>query len=292
ALSFVVLPDASTPYVVGALLASVGWWFYVTMLEVGGMSSRRTGVIGEEWTTTELRKLRRAGWLHANHVMLEGKDVDHVLFGPGGFFAIETKFRSDWTYAEKDLSAIAQQAFLAARDVRTKPGRLTRRFEPIVVTWGPNVRDVFPEVFERHGVTFCPGPQLILHLRSLPNVIDGEEVRASFNGLAEYVAKRDGGELRDDGPNPRSINQGLCDAFVVLGVALASLLLATSLSSTRPQGLWSVLATLALATGGLVLRRRHPKVALVRYAGLAMALMNLGLAALTVAALVYDRATG
>lgn len=83
------------PYAIGALLASAAWWVYAMMLETGGIASKRSGITAEEWTADELRKLRREGWTVVNHVMLVHADVDHVVLGPGGFLAIETKFRSD-----------------------------------------------------------------------------------------------------------------------------------------------------------------------------------------------------
>ena len=35
----------------------MAWWIYVTMLETGGMTALRSGVLGEQQTASELRKL-------------------------------------------------------------------------------------------------------------------------------------------------------------------------------------------------------------------------------------------
>src|SRR5690606_2088889 len=76
--ALVFLPDKVAPYVVGALLASGVWLNYVFMLQTGGVMSHMMGVMGEEWTSDQLRKLRRHGWTLVNHVMLERRDVDHL----------------------------------------------------------------------------------------------------------------------------------------------------------------------------------------------------------------------
>jgi len=100
------------PYVVGGTLASAAWWIYTMMLETGGLVSKRAGVAAEEWTASELRPLRRRGWTLVNHVMIEKSNVDHALLGLGGFVAIETKYRSDWSAASKDLGAIRRSRLL------------------------------------------------------------------------------------------------------------------------------------------------------------------------------------
>lgn len=127
------------PYAIGALLASAAWWVYTMMLETGGIAAKRSGITAEEWTADELRKLRREGWTVVNHVMLVHADVDHVVLGPGGFLAIETKFRSDWGSGKQDLVAMARTAHRSAHDVGIRLRRKTPDVRPLVVVWGPDV---------------------------------------------------------------------------------------------------------------------------------------------------------
>jgi hypothetical protein len=51
------------------------------------------GDVGKQLAAGELRKLRRHEWRNVNHVTLRrARDVDHVLVGLGGPFAVETKW--------------------------------------------------------------------------------------------------------------------------------------------------------------------------------------------------------
>ncbi|MFN6118446.1 MAG: hypothetical protein ACK5CE_02220 [Actinomycetes bacterium] len=103
-----LLPAQFAPFLIGAIAASCGWWVYTLMLELGGLANLRSGLTAEEWTAIELLGLHSKGWRTANHVMIEYGDVDHAALGPGGFFAIEPKFRSNWAQAE--LPYIARSA--------------------------------------------------------------------------------------------------------------------------------------------------------------------------------------
>ena len=125
---FVWQPAA--PYAIGALLASAAWWVYTMMLETGGVTPKRSGITAEQWTADELRKLRK-GWWVVNHVMLVNSDVDHVLLGPGGFLAVETKFRSDWGNGMQNLESMARTAHNSAHDVASRLRLKTRRVQPL-----------------------------------------------------------------------------------------------------------------------------------------------------------------
>lgn len=210
-LALLFIPSRVAPYVVGALLASPAWWIYTLMLEVGGMASARSGVIAEQWTADELRKFRRRGWMIVNHVMLQYGDVDHALVGPGGFFAVETKFRSNWSDAMPYLESIASSAKESAQQLRLRIGPRGRTVRPLVVLWGPNLNDIFAEHFELQGVTFCPGSRLHDWLAAIPHEVDPNEVAIAFSSLDRYVTKRDTGEIAASGEIPRTISHGLND---------------------------------------------------------------------------------
>ena len=66
------------PYLVGATLASAGWWIYTLMLEEGGIVSKRAGVSAESRTAAELRPLRRKGALRVE----AGSSIRDVRWGP------------------------------------------------------------------------------------------------------------------------------------------------------------------------------------------------------------------
>jgi hypothetical protein len=247
------------PYATGALLASACWFLYVQLLLTGNVANHLTGILGEEWTTDELRKTRRDGWMFVNHVMLEHSDVDHVLLGPGGFFAVETKFRSDWSSREWEFDRIAGQARQAARATWARIDLKLMRVKPLVVMWGPGMRSQFPEPFEHDGVVFCPGHRLFEYVESQPVVMEKAEVTAAFDQLGRYVDTRQLGEIRAYGEIPRSVSQTTNDLAMVFGAFLATLLIVVTPATVSPEGVWSATAAAALTALSLLARRNWPR---------------------------------
>jgi len=78
--------------VVGAIGAATVSMLALWVTLVTGTAYRSMGATAEEWTASELRPLRRRRWRVANHVALGRPDIDHVLVGPGGVIAVETKW--------------------------------------------------------------------------------------------------------------------------------------------------------------------------------------------------------
>lgn len=251
-----LLWDDAAPYVVGAIALATVWACRELLTSVDGLANMRLGILGEEWTTGELRKLRRHGWHFVNHVMLERGDVDHAVLGPGGFFAIDSKYRADWKSEESELDhrakAVVQQANKLQHRLRVRSPRVA----PIVAMWGPRLDGRFASRFEHHGVIFCPGRDLVEHLLSLPAVTEPEVVEAAFGALDEYVARRDVGEARDDGPPVRSIGDQFNDLLIALQASLLTLLILVLAINVRPMGLWSLVAGVAVAGTSMVMRRR------------------------------------
>lgn len=219
----VVATNRFSPYMVGAVLASGPWLLYTTMLNTDGAHGVRSGVRGEVLTAGQLRRLS-GGWRVVNHVMLEASDVDHAALGPGGFFAIETKYRSDWTAAKPYFDGIAAQARKSAFGLRGRLGRTSHTVQPVVAMWGPGLLDAFQGVFTHANVTFCPGPLLRQHLASLAELVGAADVQAAFDGLDHYIERRDQGELNDAGPY-RSLNDRVNDAGAISIAVTLSLMI-------------------------------------------------------------------
>ena len=209
----VVATNRFSPYMVGAVLASGPWLLYTIMLETDGGHTDRSGVMGEELTARQLRGLT-GGWRIVNHIMLENADVDHAALGPGGFLAVETKYRSDWKAGSPYFDGIAAQARRSALGLRGRLGRTSHIVQPVVAMWGPGLLDAFPDVFTHANVTFCPGPLLRQHLASLPELVAAADVQTAFDGLDHYIERRDQGELKDAGPY-RSLNDRVNDAGAI-----------------------------------------------------------------------------
>jgi Nuclease-related domain len=143
------------PYLIGGFVSSAAWWTYTVMLRTGGITPQLSGIAAEQWTADSLRPLRRSGWILVNHVMLEYVDVDHVLLGPGGFFAIETKYRSDLAEATPHIGSMIAQSRKSAAGVASRLRTHPSSVRALVVAWGPGANTELPEVVERDGSPCC-----------------------------------------------------------------------------------------------------------------------------------------
>lgn len=254
--ALVFLPDAVAPYVVGALLATGVWLNYVFMLQTGGVMSHVLGVMGEEWTADELRKLRRRGWTLVNHVMLERRDVDHLALGPGGFFTIETKFRSSVDRITDDqLAQWADIAGRSARGVRTRL-RTDRRVQPIIAVWGPGARDEYSEPLDVEGVIVCAGVDLVQTILSSEVHIEPAEVALAFDHIDRYVATRDRGELREHGELARSLADYTLDLLTGTFAAMVAVWFIFASASLPLGGLWMLGAAMVIGGAALLVRSR------------------------------------
>lgn len=75
-------------------------------------------------------------------VPIECGNIDHVAVGPGRTYAVETKYT---TSRGKFLSGAAQQAERQARALESvlRQGDAPRPVVPMLVLWGPGIKDRF-----------------------------------------------------------------------------------------------------------------------------------------------------
>lgn len=185
--------------VLGVLLAAVPGALWVWTVQVTGTAPVMMGDQAEQWTAAELRKLRRHGWRVVNHFLLRNDDIDHILIGPGGAYAIETKWSaSPW---ESDFGRARQRD--AIRQV-TANARLTslwhplRKFtinaEPVVVLWGGDVKNWTPpnSIQVKEGVLVVAGPALSTWLASLGGeVLQPSQINDVWTAIETHLARRD-----------------------------------------------------------------------------------------------------
>jgi len=180
AIVVVPIPVTFGAFLLGFLAASTlacfGWMVFVT----SGSYGRSMGKLGEEATAEAVTswRRRRKGWRIVNGLYLATHgDIDHVLVGPGGVFAIESK----WTTNDceiKDVAVIGilgrepvYQARVGARKIegmlRSPPQRLVVKVTPVVVVWGPGGLRLDRGWQEVGGVLVCDGRREKLWLPQL-----------------------------------------------------------------------------------------------------------------------------
>ena len=151
---------------VTAMVGAIAWILHLTT----GTHNRYLGKIGEESTEEAVlgRRRRWNGWRVVNGLYFRGHgDVDHVLVGPGGIFALESKWTSvPWRVEQGGIIGPEERdPLLQARDgahkieslLRYGPERFDVVVHPVVMLWGPGAPSLAQGWVEVDGVLIAEG---------------------------------------------------------------------------------------------------------------------------------------
>ncbi len=187
-------------FATASLLAGLMWIVYV----LSGIHGWSLGKLGEEATAESVlsRKKKRLGWRLINGLYLAGHgDIDHVLVGPGGIFAIESKWTSNRCRIEEGgiVGILGREPVAQAREGARKVERLLRhgpqRFDvtvvPVVVIWGPRSPELDQGWANVDGVLVCEGRRVDAWVPRLTgNAIERSEFEAIACVLEEQVSRQ------------------------------------------------------------------------------------------------------
>jgi hypothetical protein len=248
--------------VLGVLLAAVPGALWAWTVQVTGTGPVMMGDQAEQWTAAELRKLRRHGWRVVNHFLLRNDDIDHVLTGPGGAYAIETKWsaspwESDFGRA-RQRDAIRQVAANARLMSLWHPLRkLTITARPVVVLWGGDVKNWRPtnSIQVIDGVLVVAGPALSGWLGSLGgDVLNPSQIEDVWIAIEAHVTRRDP-YVRHAHPVPASVTEIAIRALVSGAAVLLGLLFLGEVLRWTHSVAWTVMAGTASTGVALVISR-------------------------------------
>ena len=217
-------------FVAGAFLVAGLALLWSWTVQVTGTAPVMMGDVAEQWTASQLRRLRERGWRMVNHFVLAIDDIDHVLVGPGGAYAVETKWSAtawDSEFGSARLREAVRQAEANARRLHLWHPFKSRHVQvaPVVVVWGGGVRNwsesELVSCFD--GVTVLAGQALRSWIADRPApVLREEEIAEVWSALAAQVARRDPADALAH-PVPASVGEvvtriGAALVFAVLGV--------------------------------------------------------------------------
>lgn len=158
---------------------------------VDGTYSLVQGREAEGWTRHELARLRRDGWTAVGGIELYFGDVDLVLVGPGGVFAIETKYTESRCIDDDRLQAWRCQAERSADSTQLL---LKHNYEidvdvmPLVTVWARPYTSL-PMAINR--LPFVRGRDCVHAIRSLEgNGLSVESTRAIVHALRDFKSKQ------------------------------------------------------------------------------------------------------
>ena len=197
-----------------------------------------------------------------HHLSLRAWDIDHVLIGPGGVYAIETKWSAQpWTLQppEDRLRRAAQQARGNARDLQLWTG-LRRagitQVTPIVLLWGagttPTPEPAQPLTVD--GVQIVLGPSATSWRASLPTgQLDPAQIDTAWQALHHQARRRDPLEQ----PVPPSLARLAVSTVAGVTTGLLGFVAAGQLLTQTEDWLWLRAAgCLTLLLLAVPLRRR------------------------------------
>jgi Nuclease-related domain len=240
-----------------------------------GAAPAMMGDYAEQWTAQELRPLTEHGWKLINHFSLGKVDLDHVLVGPGGVIAFETKWSSEpWSLRSQRVAQALAQLDGTARQLRLwEPCRRAQvgSIQQVLVLWGTPKNGQPLSV----GVTRPSDEPLIIAgselqawaMRLGRDKLTPEQVERLWSEIAKQAERRDSVDATRH-PLPTSLYELGRHACIVVGWLWLSLLASSLAASYLPLvgfAGWSVAAGL----GGLFarLRSRHRTYALAWLTG-------------------------
>jgi len=245
------------------VLGAIGY----LILALSGTVAPGMGATAEMWTASELRRLRRHGWTVVNGVPLKGRDVDHVLVGPGGVVVVESKWSSyGWHVDPPDhqVQLAMTQVAANARTLRLWEGVKASGapVSAVVFLWGGSraaapERPPAPVTVDQISVAYG---RVAVRAWVSSLVTDGSDVLSAavvaqvWRALDRVVRARE--RVDESAVPPRSLDSllwtALCIGAAFLAVVLASLELLTV--SLR---VWAI-SSLVLLVIGLALGRWRP----------------------------------
>jgi hypothetical protein len=246
-------------YAAGLLTATVLGILMYQVTQMAGTGAIAMGEIAEQWTAQELRKLRRKGWRVVNHFMLRAWDIDHVLVGPGGVFAIETKWSAQpWELNPMDrrISSAIRQVSANAKDLSLwQPLKAAGGVaaQGVVILWGGRVDG--PEgrgPLRLHDVEILTGRTIEQWRESLPSdKLNDTQVEDCWRALEAQVRVRD----RLGGLPPDSVWTLSIRYLTAFAAALISFVVTADLLTLVDSYAWWPVVYGATLTAGLAGRR-------------------------------------
>jgi hypothetical protein len=189
-------------FLLGAFIASLGWFTWFLAERYSGSGPRLMGAEAEKDTAKILERLKDHHIVHG--LEFEGRDVDHVVIGSSGVFAIETKWTGvalDSPLGKQVLKGFLARAHWGAGRIKAllnAAGQRTTAVQPVLVIWGPGTWSFTTEIHELEGVLICPGhnPERLLttfesHVLE-PDVAEAaaETVRGQEERQLQFLARR------------------------------------------------------------------------------------------------------
>lgn len=242
-------------FIAGAFLTTIVASLWAHVVRASGAGPVMMGDLAEQWTASDLRRLRSQGWRLVNGVRL-GVEIDHVLIGPGGVIAVESKWSGQsWStpYGRERAAGAEAQVRRGSRQLRLLSD-LRRcgidQVDSLVVLWGPDADDLSMASDATVPTPVIAGGDIGVWSRRLPSgVLTEEQIHHAWTVLAAHCRKADAWSAVNS-TSPPSLSRVVGVAAATASSALTGLVVAAHcLTSWDRLGWW----TLALLVPSLAL---------------------------------------
>jgi Nuclease-related domain len=242
-------------FVAGGLLVAIIATLWAHVVRATGTGQVMMGDLAEQWTASDLRRLRAQGWRLVNGVRL-GVEIDHVLIGPGGTIAVESKWSgSSWATSigrARVVSAI-EQVRRGARQLRLLNDLRRCGIEQVgtvVVLWGSEAADLTMAGDRADATAVIAGSEIGEWAGRLPTgVLTQEQIQNAWDVLDARCRKTDGWSAGQAVPPPSLTRVVIIASATVTSALTAVVVAADCLGSWNRLGWW----TLALLVPSLAL---------------------------------------
>ena len=223
-------------FVMGLGVATAVWLAVLTVLFMSGAIGALDGLVAEQWTAAELRRLQRRGWRLVNGLVLKDKfDIDHVAVGPAGVLVVETKHSADpWPVGVQGDTFMLDRLERACRQVRENArlirllSAVRRAVDPapvlaVLVVHSSSVEPTLGPPWDADGdLAIVHGSRLREWLQTLDGqVLAPDAVDEAWSALAEHAGRRD--QWESDHSGPLQLTGGQMVRRVIFGVPLGGL---------------------------------------------------------------------
>ena len=287
--------------IVGALTVGTIGALAMLVILMTGTGPTSMGATAERRTAGELRALKRAGWRVVNHFPMRAWDIDHVLVGPGGVIAVETKWSANgWTLDRPNerLNRAIDQVSGNAKSLRLWHDLRSLGIEsviPVVFLWGRNGEGSYSAHAEPctiagvtviHGFEAARSWRATIESQPFARTYDASEVQRMWDVLDRQVQRRDSHEEANSPPPPPTLTHIYWTAVSVAAAALGSVIGTLQALQLSNWWAWSAAVLVAAIAGMYVRRVRAMRLAAVGW------LAGLGGAALLVGVIELLHAVG
>lgn len=258
-------------FILGASFAGTIGALTVLVMQVTGTAPISMGATAEQWTASELRPLRKAGWQVINHVALQKWDIDHVLIGPAGVIAVETKWSAGgWTLDPPDPGVLR-----AVDQVRKNAKNLTYwhplrsldvgSVSSVVFLWGGSRLDAPPkpstpyrlgDVQVVYGLDAARAWRVLATQAPAQGSFDPDRIRRVCAALDTHIRGRDERDAATVPASPSLTRMCWMAVVVLLSGSVSFLLSLEAWDYLQPWWLWSLALVASMCASAAAYRVR------------------------------------